>query len=68
MTLITDKSQLGLLKKDLECRGYMLRKFCSKCKIELSADSKYLLCENCHKQTLLSEDDREFYENSRLHY
>lgn len=46
----------------------MLKKFCRKCKKELANESKYLLCENCHKQIILLQDDREFYENSRLHY
>jgi hypothetical protein len=46
----------------------MLKKFCGKCKRELAADSKYLLCEDCHKRTIFLEDDREYYENSRLHY
>jgi hypothetical protein len=46
----------------------MLKKFCGRCKRELAADSKYLLCEDCHKTTIFLEDDREYYENSRLHY
>jgi len=46
----------------------MLKKFCRKCKKELPNNSKYLLCENCHKQIIFLEEDREFYENSRLHY
>ena len=46
----------------------MLKKFCNKCKKQLSADSKYLLCEDCHKSIIFLEDDRAFYENSRLHY
>jgi len=46
----------------------LLKKFCSKCKKVLPANSKYLLCENCHKQVVMAEEDREFYENSRLHY
>ena len=46
----------------------MLKKFCGRCKKELPADAEYLLCEECHRRTVLSEEDREFYENSRLHY
>ena len=46
----------------------MLKKFCRKCKKDLANESKYLLCENCHKQIILLQDDREFYENSRVHY
>jgi DNA-directed RNA polymerase subunit RPC12/RpoP len=46
----------------------MLKKFCGKCKKELGTDSKYLLCEDCHKRIIFLEDDREFYENSRIHY
>jgi predicted amidophosphoribosyltransferase len=45
-----------------------LKKFCGRCKKELPAESKYLLCEKCHKRVVTSEDDQEFYENSRLHY
>lgn len=45
-----------------------VNKYCGRCKKLLSPDSKYLLCEECHKQTLMTEEDREFYENSRLHY
>ncbi|MGI0048260.1 MAG: hypothetical protein ACREAW_01865, partial [Nitrososphaera sp.] len=45
-----------------------LKKFCGRCRKELPADSKYLLCEDCHKRVVMSEEDREFYENSRLHY
>jgi Zn finger protein HypA/HybF involved in hydrogenase expression len=47
---------------------WVLKKFCGKCKKELPADSKYLLCQECHKRVVMAEDDREFYENSRLHY
>ena len=46
----------------------LLKKFCGRCKKELSADSKYLLCEECHKRVVMSEEDRAFYENSRVHY
>ncbi|HEX2014578.1 MAG TPA: hypothetical protein VLA68_05055 [Nitrososphaera sp.] len=45
-----------------------MKKFCGRCKKELPPDSKYLLCEQCHKHTVMSEEDREFYENSRVHY
>ena len=46
----------------------MLKKFCKNCKAELANESKYLLCKNCHLNVLLTHDDRELYENSRLHY
>lgn len=46
----------------------MLKKFCRKCKTELANESKYLLCKDCHMKIILLHDDREFYENSRLHY
>jgi len=55
------------LKYEYSYLGIML-KFCNKCKKQLSADSKYLLCEDCHKSIIFLEDDRAFYENSRLHY
>lgn len=45
-----------------------MNRYCGRCKRLLPADSKYLLCESCHKQTILAEEDREFYENSRVHY
>lgn len=45
-----------------------MKKFCGRCKRELAADSKYLLCEQCHRKTIIEEQDREFYENSRVHY
>lgn len=45
-----------------------MKKFCGRCKKELPADSKYALCPDCHKRTVLMEDDREFYENSRVHW
>ena len=46
----------------------VMKKFCGRCKKELPTDAEYLLCEECHRRTILSEEDREFYENSRLHY
>jgi hypothetical protein len=46
----------------------LLKKFCGRCKKELPADSKYLLCGDCHRRVALAEDDREFYENSRVHW
>ena len=46
----------------------MLKKFCGRCKKDLPADSKYLVCKECHTRVVMSEEDREFYENSRLHY
>jgi hypothetical protein len=55
------------LKYEYAYPGTML-KFCNKCKKQLSANSKYLLCEDCHKSIIFMEDDRAFYENSRLHY
>jgi predicted amidophosphoribosyltransferase len=45
-----------------------VEKFCGRCKKELPADARYLLCDSCHKKVALSEDDREFYENSRVHW
>jgi hypothetical protein len=45
-----------------------LKKFCGRCKRELPADSEYLLCKECHGRVVAQEEDREFYENSRLHY
>ncbi|MEO9295947.1 MAG: hypothetical protein ABI347_10170 [Nitrososphaera sp.] len=47
-----------------------MKKFCGRCKKELPSDSKYLLCEQCHKKVALADDDREkeFYENSRIHW
>ncbi len=45
-----------------------MKKFCGRCKKELPADAKYLLCKECHERAVMSEEDREFYENSRLHY
>jgi hypothetical protein len=45
-----------------------MKKFCGRCKCELPADSKYLLCQDCHKKTIIAEEDREFFENSRVHY
>lgn len=55
-----------VLSKNVQYQA--LKKFCGKCKKELPADSKYLLCQECHKRVVMSEEDREFYENSRLHY
>ena len=46
----------------------LLKKFCGRCKKELLANTEYLLCEECHKRTVMAEEDREFYENSRVHY
>jgi hypothetical protein len=46
----------------------LLKKFCGMCKKVLPANTRYLLCENCHKQVVMAEEDRQFYENSRLHY
>jgi DNA-directed RNA polymerase subunit RPC12/RpoP len=45
-----------------------MKKFCNRCKKELPQNSKYLLCTDCHRKVILLEDDREFYENSRVHY
>jgi Zn finger protein HypA/HybF involved in hydrogenase expression len=45
-----------------------VNKYCGKCRKLLPADSKYLLCEQCHRRTVMAEEDREFYENSRVHY
>ncbi|HEX2556779.1 MAG TPA: hypothetical protein VHK86_00520 [Nitrososphaera sp.] len=45
-----------------------MKKFCGRCKKELPADSEYLLCKECHGRVVAQEEDREFYENSRLHY
>ena len=45
-----------------------VKKFCGRCRKELPADAKYLLCDDCHKKVALAEDDREFYENSRVHW
>ena len=72
-TLIIDKVDVFIklshtLKYEHSYLCTMLKKFCNKCKKQLSADSKYLLCEDCHKSIIFLEDDRAFYENSRLHY
>jgi len=45
-----------------------MKKFCGRCKNELPQDSRYLLCDECHKKVALAEDDREFTENSRVHW
>lgn len=49
-------------------RIYAVKKFCGKCKKELPQDAKYLLCDECHKKVALADDDREFTENSRVHW
>lgn len=49
-------------------RSYAVKKFCGKCKKELPQDAKYLLCNQCHKNVALADDDREFTENSRVHW
>jgi Zn finger protein HypA/HybF involved in hydrogenase expression len=36
---------------------YMLKKFCKKCRRELSHESKYLLCKKCHTEIVLLQDD-----------
>jgi len=50
------------------CKSYAVKKFCGRCKKELPQDSKYLLCDECHKKVALADDDREFTENSRVHW
>ena len=45
-----------------------MKKFCGRCGKELPQEFQYRLCQDCHLKVVRSEEDREYYENSRLHY
>jgi hypothetical protein len=44
-----------------------MKRFCRVCRVELKAQ-KYMLCEQCHKETILGDGESLYIEFSRLHY
>ncbi|HKX82124.1 MAG TPA: hypothetical protein VJL54_07695 [Nitrososphaera sp.] len=44
-----------------------MNKYCGRCKKLLPPDSEYLICEHCHKKTVMDEQDLDIH-NSRVHY
>ena len=60
-------SLVQTLKEDYSQNDHM-RRYCRVCREVLRSDAKYFVCEKCHRELILAEDDRNYIEHSRLHY
>jgi Zn finger protein HypA/HybF involved in hydrogenase expression len=60
-------SLVQTLKEDHSQNDHV-RRYCRVCREALKSDAKYFVCEKCHRELILAEDDRNYIEHSRLHY
>ena len=65
-----DFNSYGLVQtlKEDHSQNDHVRRYCRVCREALKSDAKYFVCEKCHRELILAEDDRNYIEHSRLHY
>ena len=65
-----DFNSYGLVQtlKEDHSQNDHVRRYRRVCREALKSDAKYFVCEKCHRELILAEDDRNYIEHSRLHY
>lgn len=67
-TVDSDSYSLVQTLKEDHSQNDHVRRYCRVCREALKSDAKYFVCEKCHRELILAEDDRNYIEHSRLHY